>query len=193
MNLKDIANLRLANQQITRTKFTSAKEIVAWMGAMQAQDYAMVKWAVGVRLPNSTEKSIEAAMDKGEIIRTHVLRPTWHLVSADDLRWMLDLDRPANQEAVEVPSQGTGIDRGSAFKKPQGDGEIPARRESFHARRFDSLAQQGGHRHGRESRIASFCGSRIGRSHLQRCDQKRQTNFQPAGGTGPGNPAPRSG
>ncbi len=54
MNLKDIANLRLANQQISATKFTSPKAIVAWMGAMQAQDYAMSKWAVGVRLPNST-------------------------------------------------------------------------------------------------------------------------------------------
>jgi hypothetical protein len=64
------------------------------MGAMQAQDCAMSKWAVGLRLPNSTEKAIEAALDKGEVIRTHVLRPTWHLVSADDLRWMLALNAP---------------------------------------------------------------------------------------------------
>ncbi|MBI5952746.1 MAG: AlkZ family DNA glycosylase [Chloroflexi bacterium] len=94
MNLNDIANLRLQNQQIAGTKFTSPKEIVAWMGAMQAQDYAMSKWAVGVRLPNSTEKTIEAALDKGEIIRTHVMRPTWHLVAAGDIRWMLALTAP---------------------------------------------------------------------------------------------------
>lgn len=61
------------------------------MGAMQAQDYAMAKWAVGVRLPGSTLQQIDAAIDKGEIIRTHLLRPTWHFVSADDIYWMLQL------------------------------------------------------------------------------------------------------
>jgi hypothetical protein len=94
MRSKNISNLRLINHQLTRVKFASPKEIVAWMGAMQAQDYAMVKWAVGVRLANATEKTIEAAMDKGDVIRTHVLRPTWHLVSADDIRWMLALTAP---------------------------------------------------------------------------------------------------
>ncbi|MFZ5911049.1 MAG: winged helix DNA-binding domain-containing protein [Chloroflexota bacterium] len=109
MNLNDIANLRLANQQITGTKFTSPREIVAWMGAMQAQDYAMAKWAVGVRLPNSTEKMVEAAMDKGEIIRTHVLRPTWHIVSADDLRWMLALTAPQIKAGMKSRHKELGV------------------------------------------------------------------------------------
>lgn len=61
------------------------------MGAMQAQDYAMAKWAIGLRLPGSTERLIETAIDKGEIIRTHLLRPTWHFVSEDDVYWMLEL------------------------------------------------------------------------------------------------------
>jgi len=94
MNLTEIANSRLISQQIAGTKFKTAKQIVSWMGAMQAQDYAMVKWALGVRLPNSTEQTIQAAVDKGEIIRTHLLRPTWHLVSADDIYWMLELTAP---------------------------------------------------------------------------------------------------
>ena len=76
MNLKEIANLRLVNQQIAGTRFKSTKDLVAWMGAMQAQDTAMVKWAVGVRLVNATDKFVEAALDSAEIIRTHVLRPT---------------------------------------------------------------------------------------------------------------------
>jgi hypothetical protein len=109
MPIKDIANLRLVNQQITGTKFTSPKEIVAWMGAMQAQDYAMVKWAVGVRLPNATEKSVEAAMDRGEIIRTHVMRPTWHIVSADDLRWMLDLTAPQIKVGMRSRNRELGL------------------------------------------------------------------------------------
>jgi hypothetical protein len=61
------------------------------MGAMQAQDYAMAKWAVGLRLPHSTATMVEAVVHKGEIIRTHVMRPTWHFVSAEDVHWMLAL------------------------------------------------------------------------------------------------------
>ena len=94
MNLMDIANIRLNSQQISSTKFTSVKDIVEWMGAMQAQDYAMAKWAIGIRLPGSTDKMVETAINNGEIIRTHLLRPTWHFVSADDIYWMIDLTAP---------------------------------------------------------------------------------------------------
>lgn len=91
MTPDDIANLRISVQQIAKTDFSTPKEMVAWMGAMQAQDYRMSKWAIGLRLPGSTDESIEQAIDRGEIIRTHVLRPTWHLVAAEDIRWMLAL------------------------------------------------------------------------------------------------------
>jgi hypothetical protein len=91
MNLTGIANLRLVSQQIAARKIINTKEIVGWMGGMQAQDYAMAKWAIGLRLPNSTDQEVETAINNGEIIRTHVLRPTWHFVSADDLYWLLEL------------------------------------------------------------------------------------------------------
>lgn len=91
MTTAEISNFRLFCQKISSTEFTSAKEIVGWMGAMQAQDFAMAKWAVGLRLLDSTNAKIENAINKGEIIRTHVLRPTWHFVSADDIYWLLDL------------------------------------------------------------------------------------------------------
>lgn len=94
MTLPEISHIRLVNQQLVGTDFKTPEQIVSWMGAMQAQDYAMSKWAVGVRLPNSTDKLIQEALDKGAIIRTHVLRPTWHLVSADDIYWMLELSGP---------------------------------------------------------------------------------------------------
>ncbi len=64
------------------------------MGAMQAQDYAMVKWAVGVRLPGITAEEVETAVSNAHIIRTHLLRPTWHLVSANDIYWLLELTAP---------------------------------------------------------------------------------------------------
>ncbi|HEX7556246.1 MAG TPA: winged helix DNA-binding domain-containing protein, partial [Leptolinea sp.] len=92
--MTDIANIRLVNQQITSTKFKTVKDLVSWMGAMQAQDYAMVKWAIGVRLPDSTDLSVETALNNAEILRTHILRPTWHLVSADDIYWLQALTAP---------------------------------------------------------------------------------------------------
>lgn len=94
MNLTEIAQLRLTSQLITATKVKTPADVVAWMGAIQAQDFPMSKWAVGVRLSGSTEKSVVAALDSGEILRTHVLRPTWHLVAAADIYWMLELTAP---------------------------------------------------------------------------------------------------
>jgi len=94
MILDNITGLRLINQQISGSKYKSVKQLVSAMGAMQAQDYNAVKWAVGVRLPDSTEKNIESAFNKGDIIRTHLLRPTWHFVSAEDIYWMLELTAP---------------------------------------------------------------------------------------------------
>ncbi|QHT67649.1 winged helix DNA-binding domain-containing protein [Rhodocytophaga rosea] len=90
----DILNSRILNQQLVNSTCTTPKAVVSHMGAMQAQDYAMAKWAIGVRLPASTEALIEKAIDEGDIIRTHILRPTWHLVAADDIRWMMQLTAP---------------------------------------------------------------------------------------------------
>lgn len=93
MHLNDLVQLRLLNQNISKPIAAQVSEIFSHMGALQAQDFAMVRWAVGLRLPGSTDSQIVAALDKGDILRTHVLRPTWHLVSARDIHWMLDLTR----------------------------------------------------------------------------------------------------
>ncbi|MBC7776244.1 MAG: AlkZ family DNA glycosylase [Phycisphaerae bacterium] len=89
-----IAHLRLQNQQIARSKFSTPQEIVAWHGAKQAQEYTHAKWAVGLRLPDATDQTIEQAIDAGSIVRTHILRPTWHFVAAPDVRWMMRLTAP---------------------------------------------------------------------------------------------------
>lgn len=94
MNLKKISSIRLAQQQLTANLFKKPEELVKYMGALQAQDYNMCKWAIGIRVPGSTDHGIEKAISDGKIIRTHVLRPTWHLVSPDDIRWMLALTAP---------------------------------------------------------------------------------------------------
>jgi hypothetical protein len=107
----NIVQQRIINQQLAGTKFKSPKEIVSWMGALQAQDYAMSKWAVGVRLPNSTDEIIEKAIDSGEIIRTHVMRPTWHLVSPNDVRWMLALTAPHLFKSMKGRHKALGLTR----------------------------------------------------------------------------------
>lgn len=85
---------RLFNQRISQPNFTRADEIVRWLGAVQAQDFAAAKWALGLRAQGLTDAAIEQAFDAGEIIRTHILRPTWHFIHPADLRWMLALTGP---------------------------------------------------------------------------------------------------
>ena len=94
MTPRDISRLRLLRQHIGDQRSLAVKNLVSRMGAMQAQDYAMVKWAVGVRIPGITEKTVEDAIDQGEVIRTHLLRPTWHMVSSADIYWILELTAP---------------------------------------------------------------------------------------------------
>jgi hypothetical protein len=94
MKLWDFSIMRLESQKITSSDFKTAGEVVGWMGAIQAQSESMSKWAIGVRMQNPTVKNIEEAFNKGDILRTHILRPTWHLVRAEDIHMMLDLSAP---------------------------------------------------------------------------------------------------
>lgn len=94
MTSKEILLFRLMSQQIAHQRFTSATNLVSWMGAVQAQDYNMAKWAIGLRIPGATEQTINKAFDDGAIIRTHAMRGTWHIVAAADIHWMLALTAP---------------------------------------------------------------------------------------------------
>jgi hypothetical protein len=93
MTYQEISHHRLVSQKLYKTSPASPQEIVKHLGAMQAQDYSMAKWAIGSRC-DATEAVIEEAINSAEIIRTHILRPTWHFVSADDIYWLLDLSAP---------------------------------------------------------------------------------------------------
>jgi len=83
---------------------------VSRLGAIQAQDYAGAKWAIAMRTPNATDASIERALDEGSIIRTHVLRPTWHFVRPEDLRWMLVLTSPRIRQIMSSSNRQLGFD-----------------------------------------------------------------------------------
>ena len=92
--LGNIAQRRLHNQHITHRTLETPQALVQWLGAVQAQDFAAAKWALGLRLSDVTDDEIEQAFTDGSILRTHVMRPTWHFVSPNDIRWLLALTAP---------------------------------------------------------------------------------------------------
>ncbi len=96
----DILRLRLAGQYLTTTGPTRGSDVVSALGAVQSQDYPGAKWALGQRVPGATDMSIERELANGSILRTHVLRPTWHFVSPADIRWMLALTGSRVRQAL---------------------------------------------------------------------------------------------
>jgi hypothetical protein len=94
MTSQDILRLRLSNQRLTAPTQDDAVALVRWMGAVQAQDYAGAKWALGCRLKGVSDVALDEMIDNGDILRTHVLRPTWHFVLPEDIRWMMTLTEP---------------------------------------------------------------------------------------------------
>lgn len=105
MRFEDIPKVRLYNQHITKPCFREAREVVKWLGAVQAQDYLGSLWAIGLRLRGSTESMIEKAIENREIVRSWPMRGTLHLVTAEDLRWMLKFLAP------RVIQRSTGLYR----------------------------------------------------------------------------------
>ena len=76
--------IRLLNQQLVAPQFSDPAEVVSYMGAMQAQEYRMMRWAVEMRTRKPSAKTFKKAFDSGRIIRLHLMRGTWQLVSAED-------------------------------------------------------------------------------------------------------------
>jgi hypothetical protein len=106
----ELLSRRLVNQQLAGSRFSEAGALIAWMGAMQAQEYAMAKRAIGLRVPGTTDASIESAFNAGSILRTHVLRPTWHFVAPEDIRWMLALTAPRVRAAMAYMNRQVELD-----------------------------------------------------------------------------------
>ena len=94
LKLRDIGPLRLAALGVTTSVGSTVAEVVAHLGAMQAQDYLGALWSIGLRLPGVTEADVEAAIAERTIVRTWPMRGTLHFVAAEDVRWMLKLMTP---------------------------------------------------------------------------------------------------
>ena len=111
MNTEDICRRRLAGQFLTTNGPARARDVVEALGAVQAQDYSGAKWAIAQRARDATDALVERALDEGEILRTHVLRPTWHFVLPSDIRWMLELTGPRVAAAMAPANKRLELDR----------------------------------------------------------------------------------
>lgn len=111
-----LARLRLRNQRLAGSPpgaaaLRTAPEVVAWMGAVQAQEYPYARWAVGQRVNGVLdEAAVEAALARGDIVRTHVMRDTWHFVARSDARWLLRLTGPRIQARNATQYRKLGLD-----------------------------------------------------------------------------------
>ena len=113
-----IINDRLRNQRLTGTPLASAADVVSWLGAVQAQEYGDAKWSLALRARHTSDEDIERAFTSGTILRTHVLRPTWHFVSPADIRWMLALTGPRISRAMGTYHRRFELDA-TVFRKSE--------------------------------------------------------------------------
>ncbi|CAN5708512.1 winged helix DNA-binding domain-containing protein [soil metagenome] len=88
MNIRDVAGQRMHNQRLIGAAFETPEAMIRWHGAVQAQDYAGAKWGIGQRCHSVTDAELDRLFNEGAILRTHVMRPTWHAVMPEDIRWM---------------------------------------------------------------------------------------------------------
>lgn len=106
-----IAEERLRNQRLTRALRSNPASVVSWFGAVQAQEYGPAKWGLALRLPPGvTDAVVDRAVNQGRILRTHVLRPTWHFVLPADITWMQELTGPHVHRRMGTYQRQLGLD-----------------------------------------------------------------------------------
>ena len=107
-----ISTRRLRNQRIIHTGLGTPADVVDWLGAVQAQEYEPATWALALRMDGKpVRRDIEDAFEAGLILRTHAMRPTWHFVTQDSIRWLLDLTGPQVQRRMAPYDRQLELDR----------------------------------------------------------------------------------
>ncbi|MFD1825411.1 winged helix DNA-binding domain-containing protein [Mumia zhuanghuii] len=127
----------MSRQRLVGEPFASPVDVVEWLGAVQAQEYVDAGWALSQRSEDApTAGEVEALVASGEILRTHVLRPTWHFVRPADARWMLELTGPRVVRTMASAWRATGLDEPDerarvldAVAEVLGDGEHLTRKQ----------------------------------------------------------------
>lgn len=91
-------------------------DVVAWFGALQAQDLRHGQWAIGVRSGRLTRADVEVAHREGRILRTWVMRGTLHHVPAADAAWMVEHLGRRMRPAVVTRLRNVGVDEADAAR-----------------------------------------------------------------------------
>ena len=102
--------MRLLGQQLVSPQCATPTDVVRYMGAMQAQEYRMMRWAVAMRTKSPSMAAFERAFDSGEIVRLHLMRGTWQLVAAEDYQWLLQLCAPKAIAVIQGWMRAGGIE-----------------------------------------------------------------------------------
>jgi hypothetical protein len=84
----------MRTQRLWGMRFETPRDVVRWLGALQAQEFALAKWSIAQRTRGMSRADVEQAFADGVIVRTHVLRPTWHFALGEDMRWLLKATAP---------------------------------------------------------------------------------------------------
>ena len=113
MNPTDVAFRRLHNMRLEGAPSDAPRDVVQWLGAVQSQDYGPAKWSLGERSRGATDAAVDEAFNRGDILRTHVLRPTWHFVRPADIRWMQELTAPRVHAQNAYYYRQTGLEDGT--------------------------------------------------------------------------------
>jgi Winged helix DNA-binding domain len=107
---QDVLKRRLATQMLQGERFSSAADVVRLLGCVQSQEYAHALWSLGMRTSGLGAAEVQAEFDRGDFLRTHILRPTWHFVAAEDIRWILEVTAPRVQKLNQTIYRQEGLD-----------------------------------------------------------------------------------
>jgi hypothetical protein len=105
-----LARRRQASLRLIGPRCASPAAVVEHLGAVQSQDYGPALWSIAQRLDGAGFADVERAVTDGALLRTHVLRPTWHFVRPADLRWMLALTAPRIARMAGYQDRKLGLD-----------------------------------------------------------------------------------
>src|SRR5579875_447352 len=108
--LRAVAGRRLANQRLSNPEPGSVASVVRRLVAVQSQIYPAARWSIGQRASGLGPADVDEALAAGAVIRTHVLRDTWHLVCAEDIHWLLDLTGPRIERRNATMYRKLGLD-----------------------------------------------------------------------------------
>lgn len=126
MDAPALVRLRLHGQRLRGQRAASPEAALRELLAVQSQEFAYARWSLGQRSDSATASGVEAAVASGVILRTHVLRPTWHFVHREDLGWLMPLSAPRLHQANRGIYRQTGLDEAAARRGDELLGEAVA-------------------------------------------------------------------